>query len=113
MLDTEKLIAKVDALTPNQYSKDQKLNWISQLDHKIDIELRKTHMIPEDEELKNPYEDDLYTYWLQAMIALQNAEIAKYNQQISMFNNTYGQFEALVNRTYYPVQPKPGNRYIF
>jgi len=113
MLDTEKLIAKVDALMPNQYTKDQKLNWIEQLDHKIDIELRQTHCIPEGKELDNPYEDDLYSYWLQAMIALQNAEIAKYNQQISMFNTTYDQFESLVNRTYFPKQPCGGNRFHF
>ena len=113
MLDTEKLIAKVDALTPNQYSKEQKLNWIAQLDHKIDIELRQTHCIPEGRELENPYEDDLYAYWLQAMINHQNAEIAKYNQQITLFNTTYGQFESLVNREYFPKQPAGGNRFRF
>ena len=113
MLDTEKLIAKVDALTPNQYTKEQKLNWIEQLDNKIDVELRQTHCIPDLDDLDNPYEDDLYAYWLQAQIALQNAEIAKYNQQITMFNTNYGQFEALVNRKYYPKQPRGGNRFHF
>ena len=113
MLYTVKLIAKVDALTPNQYSKEQKLNWIEQLDHKIDIELRQTHCIPPAEELENPYADDMYSYWLQAMIAQQNAEIAKYNQQISMFNAFYRDFEAFVNRKYFPKQPCGGNRFHF
>ena len=113
MLDTEKLIANVDALMPNQYSKDQKIFWIEELDRKIDYELRKTHIIPEDEELKDPHESDMYQCWLKAMICKENAEIAKYNQQITMFNTYYAQFESWVNRTYYPVQPKPGNRYIF
>ena len=111
MLDTEKLIAKVDALTPNQYSKEQKLNWIEQLDHTIDIELRQTHCIPDGEELENPYEDDMYTYWLQAQIALQNAEVAKYNQQITMYNAKRKEFDAFVNRKYFPKQPKFGNRF--
>lgn len=57
MLETEKLIARVDDLTPNQYTKDQKLEWIDQLDQKIDVELRQTHYIPHDKTLDNPYDD--------------------------------------------------------
>lgn len=113
MLDTEKIIAQVDALTPNQYNKEQKLNWLEQLDNKIDVELRQTHIIPCGKDLENPYEDDLYINWLQAQIAFQNAEIPKYNQQITLFNSYYAQFEALVNRKYFPKQPCGGNRFKF
>ena len=113
MLDAEKLIAKVDALMPNQYTKEQKLNMIAELDKQIDIELRKTHYIPEDKPLNCPYDSDMYAYWLKARICLENAEIAKYNQQITMFNTEYGKFSALVNRTYSPRQPRGGNRFHF
>lgn len=113
MLETEKLIARVDELTPNQYTKNQKLEWIDQLDQKIDVELRQTHCIPHHKPLENPYNDDLYVYWLQAKIALQNAEIAKYNQQITMFNSKYNEFESMVNRKYFPKQPCCGNRFHF
>ena len=113
MLDKEKLIAKVDALTPNQYNKEQKLNWIEQLDHKIDVELRQTHIMKPGEQLENPYEDDMYAYWLKAMIDQENAEIAKYNQQITLFNSTYSEYESYVNRNYFPKQPCGGNRFHF
>ena len=113
MLETEKIIARVDDLTPNQYTKQQKLDWIDELDRKIDVELRKTHYIPEGEQLENPYHDEMYTYWLQAKIALQNAEIAKYNQQITMFNSEYSEFGSWVNRKYFPKQPCGGNRFHF
>ena len=113
MLDTEKIIAKVDDLTPNQYSKEQKINWLDQLESKIDIELRQTHIVPDDDLLDNPYENDLYVYWLQAQIALQNAEIAKYNQQITLFNTYYDEYGAFINRKYFPKQPVSGNRFHF
>lgn len=113
MLDTEILIAKVDALMPNQYSKEQKLNWIEQLDHKIDVELRQTHVLKRGQDIENPYENDMYTYWLKAMINQENAEIAKYNQQITLFNTTYNEFESFVNRKYFPKQPCGGNRFHF
>lgn len=113
MEDAEKIVARVDELTPNQYTLDQKLYWIDQLEAKIDKELRQTHVIPEDEEMENPYSDDLYPYWLQAMIAQQNSEVGKYNQHITLFNAKYAEYCAYINRKYTPVHASPGNRFLF
>ena len=60
-----------------------------------------------------PYGDELYTYYLQAMIAFNNAEVSKYNQRIVMFNSQYSMFAAHYNRTHKPRSVRRGNRFLF
>ena len=97
------IIQKVDELEPNQYGVEQKLSWLSQLDGQIFRELISAYdsaaVLPEsytggDEALlvPFPYGESVYLGYLQAMIAAENFEAAKYNQHISMFNSAYSQF---------------------
>lgn len=174
------IIAKVDALEPNQYDTPTKIAWLSNLDGQIYEEVIKTHFpdlpplrrrprfwgnplgqkhigpfescppeepeLPEDEENEeepgeederscehshrrrrrwrwpyfrgdeellagSPYGEDMYCFYLQAMIADQNSETAKYNRQIALYNNAYQKFAAWYNRTHMPKGAFGGNRY--
>ena len=42
-MQIDEIIARVDSLEPNQYEKETKLSWISQLDGKIFAEIILTH----------------------------------------------------------------------
>lgn len=110
----QEVIAIVDDLTPNQYRTDQKIRWLSTLDGKIFHEVVKTHLgggcfyqgyETDEEELlvEPPYAEDIYTRYLQARIAAENNEIAKYDQYQTLFNSAYNDFTAWYNRTHKPL----------
>ena len=61
----------------------------------------------------DPYGSQIYVHWLQAMIASENAEIAKYNQQMVLYNNAYQEWADFYNRTHMPARPHGSNRYRF
>ncbi len=97
------IIQKVDELEPNQYGVAQKLSWLLQLDGKIYRELTAAYdaqaSMPSGEGdgdrtllIGFPYCESVYCAFLQAMIAAENFETAKYNQQIAMFDSAYGQY---------------------
>ena len=113
----EQIIAKVDNLSPNQYSTEQKIGWLSSLDGKIFHEVILTHapggyvFFPPDgydtdeHELivQAPYAEDLYTYYLLSRIAEMNAETAKYNQYAALYNAAYTDWTGWYNRTHRPI----------
>lgn len=97
------IIRRVDTLEPNQYGVEQKLSWLGELDGQIFRELisqyDSTATLPQsysdgDEVLlvPFPYGESVYCRYLQAMIAAENFETAKYNQQISLYNSAYSQY---------------------
>ena len=108
------MIERVDLLEPNDYSPEQKLHWLSSLDGKVFRELIETHedaqtdtlpvYVNGDEELLvgAPYGEDLYYYYLQAMIAAENSETQRYNKRMTLFNSTYTAFAAWYTRTHRP-----------
>lgn len=124
-MQIDEIIARVDSLEPNQYDKETKLSWISQLDGKIFAEIILTHddtgrmmYLPyesgEEEPIAGPpYGEDMYCYYLEAMIALHNMETSKYNQQMLAYNNAYTEFANWYNRTHRPCTAKGGNRFRF
>lgn len=94
------IIDRLDGLEPNQYSPEQKLRWLSILDGKIYEEVLRpreaepkgfTEYVNGNEELlvPFPYGDDVYLNYLQAMVALENAETQRYNKRLQFFNNAY------------------------
>ena len=117
------IIYRVDDLEPNQYRIDQKMKWLSLLDGQIFEEIIKTHEEPvrevflpydnHDEELlvPYPYGEELYSWYLQAMIAAENAESDKYDQMMSMYNSVFIQFTNWYNRTHRPK--KAETRFMF
>lgn len=108
------IIERVDLLEPNDYSPEQKLHWLSTLDGKIWREAIRTHEAGNawcgpyttgDEELivGSPYGEDIYYYYLQAMIAAENSETQRYNKRMTMFNAAYQGWTNWYNRTHMPL----------
>lgn len=109
----EKIIEIVDELMPNSFSDERKIGWLSTLDGKIFNEVLATHkgcpdeFVPytstEDELIIDfPYGEEIYTYHLESMIALQNFETAKYNQFATMFEAKYKEWTNWYHRTHEP-----------
>lgn len=116
-------ITQVDALEPNQYSTDEKMRWLNELDEQIFLEIIKTHEEPDTEEFEpagastdvllvpSPWCGDLYRWALIAQIRLHNAESVRYNQAITAFSAAYQAFADYYNRTHRPKAA--GTRFLF
>lgn len=105
-------ITMVDALRPNQYSKDMKARWLSRLDGMIWQEVIRAHegggetfdgYSSADLESKEmlvaaPYDEDVYNNYLQAMIDRENGEAGKYSQSITLFNAAFVRWRNWYNR---------------
>ncbi len=117
------LIERVDLLEPNDYSPEQKLHWLSTLDGRLFREVILTHEGAEereepvyrsgDEELLvgAPYGEDLYYYYLQAMIAAENSETQRYNKRMTMFNSACTGWVNFYTRTHRPL--RAGEHFVF
>ena len=88
-----------------------KLRWLSILDGKIYEEVLRpretepkgfTEYVNGNEELlvPFPYGDDVYLNYLQAMVALENAETQRYNKRLQFFNNAYAEYQNWYNRNH-------------
>ena len=123
-MTVNEIIANVDLKEPNSYSSAEKLRWLSALDGKIFEEVLKTHEGLEpgasldaystgEEELliPFPYGEGVYTHYLIAMIAAANAETARYNQQIAMYNAEYSQWWNAWHAAHLPLHG--GSRFVF
>ncbi len=120
-----RVISKVDDLMPNQYPEADKIAWLSSLDGKIFDELILTHEHPHwihyekhttatDELLiQEPYGMDIYVPYLQAQIAKNNFESAKFNQFVQTYNSEYLNYVNWYNRKYMPLGARFGNRVHF
>lgn len=118
-------ITKVDQLKPNHHDEQTKIGWLSKLDGQIYREVFATHAdnpltafdgyenAEQSTELlvPYPYDEDIYVYYLQAMIDKENGEINKYNQSITMYNTVYSNFGNWYHRTHKPLSS--GARFLF
>lgn len=112
-------IAAADALRPNQYTAQQKLHWLRQLDGQIRLELFASHEgaagiaaegeYTEDTELlaPMPYGAELYTAYLFSRIDLNNAEIQKYNQSAALLSAAWRQLADWYNREHRALAAGP------
>lgn len=105
------IIRSVDELEPNQFGIERKLAWLSELDGQIYGEIGRVYepcreepgqYKSGDEELfiEFPYGESIYTHFLQAMMAGENFETAKYNQHITMFDSAYAGYRDKMTRTH-------------
>ena len=103
-----KRMASVDKNKANAYSEEQKTEWVNKIEGMIQLEIQGKGI---DEliryywdndkgtELIVPYPyTDIYIYYLYAMIDYENREIGSYNNNMSMFNEAYSQYEAYYKR---------------
>ena len=97
------IIDRLDLMEPNQYTPWQKIQWLSVLDGKVYEEVIRPHEAEpagfapyqtgrEELLIPFPYGEDIYYYYLQAMIAAENSETQRYNKRMTMFNNAYTEY---------------------
>ena len=117
-------ISKVDALKPNTYTPEDKIDWLSTLDARVKIQIIDAHECrdhiffygydehDEDTELlvPAPY-DEMYLRWLEAMIDYHNSDDDRYNNAIKLFNNAYDGYKKHYTRTHMPISK--GKQFIF
>ena len=119
------VISKVDSLTPNTYTPEDKIGWLSTLDSRVKSQIINTHrrkdpvcfygydsLLDMQTELlvPAPY-DEMYLRWLEAQIAYHNSEDDRYNNAIMLFNNAYEGYKKHYTRTHMPLSK--GDRFIF
>ena len=119
------VISKVDALKPNTYTPEDKIDWLSTLDARVKSQILDAHehnepiffygydsLTDQDMELlvPAPY-DEMYLRWLEAMIDYHNSEDEHYNQAITLFNNAYEGYKKHYTRTHMPISS--GKRFTF
>lgn len=106
------VLEQVDALTPNQYAKAEKLRWLAQAEGFVLREIcRKTGTLPSLEDdvpltVEAPY-DELYRHYVEAQIHYCNGEMNRYNSAAASWNNGLLTYRDYVCRT---VTPKQGVR---
>lgn len=108
----------VDNLKPNQYSIEDKVEWLSFLDQTIVNDVLKTHegYHGEYEEFYGyspdrlsvhlivapPY-DRLYTAYLKMKIDEENGETARYNNSATMYNSYMMEYKRWYNKHHMPI----------
>ena len=118
-------ISKVDALKPNTYSIEDKIQWLSTLDGRVKVQIIDTHECTSpiyfygyrdvaDQEMEllvpAPY-DEMYLRWLEAMIDYHNSDDDRYNNAILLFNNVYEGYKKHYTRTHMPRSR--GKQFVF
>ena len=118
-------ISKVDALKPNTYTPEDKIEWLSTLDAKVKSQIIDAHECNDhiffygydsvcDQETEllvpAPY-DEMYLRWLEAMIDYHNSDDDRYNNAIILFNNAYEGYKKHYTRTHLPIST--GKRFVF
>ena len=119
------VISKVDALKPNTYTPEDKVDWLSNLDARVKSQIIDTHEGGEDvlfygydsilDEgtillVPAPY-DEMYLRWVEAMIDYHNSDDDRYNNAIMLFNNSYEGYKKHYTRTHMPLNR--GKQFIF
>ena len=118
-------ISKVDALKPNTYTPEDKIDWLSTLDCRVKSQIidahRGTHhfefygydsIADQETELLVPAPfDEMYLRWLEAMIDYHNSDDDRYNNAIILFNNAYEAYKRYYTRTHMPKSN--GSQFIF
>ena len=118
-------ISTVDALKPNNYTPEDKVGWLSNLDSRVKSQIIDAHeccpkiffygydsILDQETELlvPAPY-DEMYLRWLEAMIDYHNSDDDRYNNAIILFNNAYEGYKKHYTRTHMPISK--GKRFVF
>ena len=113
-------INEIDSIKPNTYFQQEKIRWISILDGNIKKEIIDTHEGAENVTFNGydnntdistellvpaPY-DDIYIRWLEMQIDYANADLVKYQNSMTLYNNAYSNFEKYYNRNNMPKGKK-------
>lgn len=115
------MIDRLDAMLPNGYGPDDKLEWLTEIDGRVKNEILATHELGDGEEMPEaidyngsnmdsvellidkPY-TDVYLYWLQSKVHYFNQETNHYNNAMTMFNTAWTTYANHHRRTHLPVR---------
>lgn len=114
-----------DRLVPNAYTEADKVRWLMALDSLIYKDVIATHEGWETVKAPDysandmnkalivgaPYGEDIYVNYLQAKIAQNNGEDAKYNKAIVFYNEAYERFAKSYNESHCPLPKMPYFRF--
>ena len=115
------IIDRVDTLRPNQYSREQKVAWLTELDSLVWEQVFLTHELPAGAAYA-PYEPDadgetellvpapydgLYEHYLNAQMDMANQELGKYNNDAGLFDEAYKRFSGWWHQNHMPVRKYP------
>ncbi|MBQ9228771.1 MAG: hypothetical protein IJ168_08080 [Eubacterium sp.] len=100
-----------DEQCPNQYSREEKIGWLSELDEQIYEEIIKTRVgAPaafdgyDDETagdtvlLVPSLFKEIYRYWLEKSVDYNNREMGAFNNAMAMYQTYYDNYFAWYNR---------------
>ena len=108
---------QLDKQQPNDYTEQEKLVWLSQLDGQAVCEVFLTHTDPpcsvppcyeaqdnlDQNLLIPPPYDQIYPVYLGMQIDRCNGELSRYDSAAQLFNNLYLTFQAWWNRNHTPL----------
>lgn len=110
-LTAQEVVEQVDLLCPNQYTQEQKLGWLGELEGRICLDV---HLMRE-EQLEQVWQSwpgtllvgwphsDLYTHWLLATLHQADGELELYQNRMESFNASYQNYVNWYIRTYDPA----------
>ena len=110
----DEVISYFDEQCPNQYSRENKIAWISELDELIFENIIKDRENPEiteftpytaetdgDTELLVPFMfREIYRYFIEKSVAYSNRETIAYNNALQMFEAYYDNYYSWYNRSH-------------
>ena len=113
-------IVRLDSLKQNTFHFEEKVAWLSRLDHTIKKDIIDTHdgadavtfqgYTPEtdpDTELLAPAPfDEMYLHWMEAQIDYYNDELDRYNKSMQTFQTEYNDYARWYNRNHMPLGGK-------
>ena len=107
------VIAEVDYLKQNDYDYKDKLEWLQDVEDRIQIEVLDTHENPDDIQIGKISEEtlltaavphtDIYKYYLSAQIDKNNEEFDRYNNNMALYNEAYEEFKRWWHNVYMPI----------
>lgn len=117
-MTVKECIDRVNSVKPNQYSIDEKVEWLSYIDRIVINDVLKTHegydgkyddfngysadMLSENLIAERPY-DEMYIAYLKMKIDEENGETARYNNSSTMFNAMYEDYMCHYNKYHMPL----------
>lgn len=114
-MNIRQIIDKADDIQPNQYSEEEKIEWLSNLDGMIHRDVIQTHegwdgiqFIPYTDSSKNLIADapftEMYVNYLLMKIDEANKDTQRYNNSALLFNAHYDAFTKDYNRMHMPIK---------
>ena len=106
-LTAGRMLGRVDALLPNQYGREEKMQWLAQAEGFVLREAEQvTGALPQVTEeyaltAEAPY-DELYRHYVEAQIHYANGETVRYNNAAAQWNNAFQTYKDYCCRTAAP-----------